>query len=166
MTCEGDPAVAYNPTLNQHMAAWTYSPEKSDGAITSRINAQRLDTGGALVGGRLEVGASAGYAGNPALVYLTMAHGFIVVWQYLYSASSNNIYQVLLSDFGGTLQPTSAISALSSNETFPALASNGLNGVQFVWEAMRNYSSTGIDIYGIHQELPFEDKYLPVIFRW
>ena len=157
------PRLAYNPARNETLAVW--QDYHWDIGI-SQIYGRRIKADGTLAGSAiLPLNQSSKGNRYPDAAYLPMAHGFLVVWEYLYNYSSYDIYRALLSDIGQALQPATAISALSSNEERPAVASDSFNKAQFIWEDNRNFSVSGIDIYGLHQELPFEDKYLPVIFR-
>jgi hypothetical protein len=155
-----NPRLAYNPASNETLAIW-----QDDHNNKSQIYARRIKADGKLAGsGILLPNQSAMGNTFPNVTYIPMVHGYMVVWEYIFSPDNYDIYQVLLSSTGEVLQPTSVISGFSPSEENPTLAGDAFNGVMFVWEDSRNHASSSIDIYGLRQELPVVNMYLPVIY--
>lgn len=143
------PRLAYNPDREEYIAVWQ---DYHWDIGVAQIHGQRLLANGELTGSII-VPPDQSLQGNrlPDVAYQPLAHGFMVVWEYVGSLSDHDLYWALYSGNGGILQTTSTLSGSSAHEKRPALASDSSSGVQFVWEDSRTYSTSGIDIYGLRQ---------------
>jgi hypothetical protein len=144
------PRLAYNPARNEYIAVWQ---DYHWDIGVSQIYAQRIQADGALLDEAI-IPPNQSLQGNrlPDIAYHPMANSYILVWEYVFSSSSDHdIYWVLLTGTGGILQNTSLVSGLSSHEKRPAVAGNAGSEVQFVWEDDRNIGISGLDIYGLRQ---------------
>ncbi|MFC1879138.1 hypothetical protein ACFLZW_04435 [Chloroflexota bacterium] len=143
------PRLAYNPSRNEYVAVW--QDYHWDIGI-SQIYGQRIQADGALAGGAF-IPPNQSTQGNrlPDVAYQPLSHGFVVVWERVFSLSDMDIYRTLYTGTGGILQTTSVVSGYIPDEKRPAVASNAAGMVQFVWEDSRNLGVSGLDIYGLSQ---------------
>jgi hypothetical protein len=146
------PRLAYNPDRDEYIVVWQ-DYHWDIGA--SQVYGQRLTVSGALTGGTIIL-PNQSLQGNrlPDVTYQPHVRGFVVVWEYIFSHSTDHdIYRTLFTGGGTVLENTSLVSGLATYEKRPALASDASSGVQYAWEDSRNYDTTGIDIYGFRQDV-------------
>lgn len=143
---EAAAAGAYNADADEYLITWegwTFAnPDR-------RIQGQRLDGSGSLVGSVFNIGAGSGDERSSDVLYLDSLERYLVVWQDNRDNGSNSsdIYRQLVTAGGVLDGSNTAVAATAVAETLPRLAAdNQTGGALVVWQ--QDNGSAGQDVLG------------------
>ncbi|MGC9394359.1 MAG: hypothetical protein ACP5J4_05845 [Anaerolineae bacterium] len=135
-----NPRVAASEVDNSFLVVWN-----SASGPTSRIQAQRVNATGQLLGPRLDITDGTAWAGTPDITYRPAVDRYLIVWVDTRGETADIYAQQLLSD-GTLVGDNIPVTLAPGDQLRPVIAANSPDDALFVvWEDSRN----GLrDIYG------------------
>lgn len=139
------PRLAFNAAAGEWLVVWE-DHHWGWGAYRD-IYGQRVNYDGTLDGGNFGI-AWGNNRENPDVAYNSVGSEYMVVWEYVLSASDHDVYRRRISANGSLLDSEAAVSRGSAFEGHPAVAADANRAYVAVWEDGRNQLLNGLDLYG------------------
>lgn len=155
-----NPQVAFNGWTLEFLVAW--EDHHWGWGADWDINAQRLNTDGALVGSLFGVSwDNSNHRLNPDVAYNLGANEFMAAWEYEFSGSDHDVYRRRIASDASLPEAESSVSAGSAWEGNPVLVSNELDDFLIVWEDYRSSAVSGADLYAVLVTVPLPPTATP-----
>jgi hypothetical protein len=138
------PRLAFNAAAGEWLVVWE-DHHWGWGAYRD-IYGQRVNYNGTLDGGNFGI-AWGNNRENPDVAYNSTGSEYMVVWEYVLSASDHDVYRRRVSANGSLLDSETAVSRGSAFEGHPAVAADANRAYVAVWEDGRNQLLNGLDLY-------------------
>jgi hypothetical protein len=150
------PHLAFSDQAGEYMVVW--EDHRNGLENGSDIYGQRVTAGGVVTGGNFLIsgGDLPKSLRNPVIAHKHfMSDEFMVAFEFEYSGSDLDLYQIRVASDGSVIGTEQAVSALGSYESRPAIATGPAEGYLVAWEDGRNTApNSGLDIYAERVRIP------------
>jgi hypothetical protein len=143
------PRVAWNSCHNEYLVVW--SAINTGTGLNTDVACKRVLADGSMPYGHLII-SNVGYPQEVDIVYNVALDRYMVAWaRHSGAATSYDIYGAFLNHTGAVITPPGEFAIYSgpSDQTTPAVTTNGQNHYMVVWQHFDNsYSPGDWDVYG------------------
>jgi len=138
------PRLAFNAAAGEWLVVWE-DHHWGWGAYRD-VYGQRVNYDGTLDGGNFGI-AWGNNRENPDVAYNSAGNEYMVIWEYVLSASDHDVYRRRVSANGSLPDSETAVSRGRAFEGHPAVAADANWAYVTVWEDGRNQLLNGLDLY-------------------